>query len=116
MDCLNKIKNVVPIFWTVSTPISSSKISATSWIFFIGVLQKSHLDQFTGIKSLTDAGFDLVVESIFSDLDDGFEGVCLAVEEGTLFEVNDIISLKEFLFILSEVVTDVEQKSFGLHD
>ena len=52
---------------------------------FICVLQESNLDQFTRVKSLTDAGLDLVVESIFPDLDDGFEGMCLAVEEGTLF-------------------------------
>ena len=41
---------------------------------FICVLQESNLDQFAGIKCLTNAGFDLVVESIFPDLDDGFEG------------------------------------------
>ena len=52
---------------------------------FICVLQESNLDQFTGIKCLTNAGFDLVVETIFPDLDNGFKGMCLAVEEGTLF-------------------------------
>ena len=52
---------------------------------FICVLQERNFNQLTGVKSLTDAGFDLVVETIFPDLDDGFEGVCLAVEEGTLF-------------------------------
>ncbi len=41
----------------------------------ICVCKELPLIGFTRIKSLTNAGFDLVVESIFSDLDDGFEGV-----------------------------------------
>ena len=67
---------------------------------FICVLQERYFNQFADVKSLTDTGFDLVVQSIFPDLDDGFEGVCLAIEEARCFDVNDIIFFLVFLIVI----------------
>ena len=52
---------------------------------FKGILKQGNLNQFTGIKSITNAGLDVVVQTVLPNLDNGFKGVCFRFEEGTLF-------------------------------
>ena len=51
----------------------------------VGILKEGDLDQFASVQCLANTGFDLIIEPVFPNLDNGFDAVGLAIEESPLF-------------------------------